>query len=526
MVGGGVHIALTKQDVAVLSGLAIVASPVLLTGGVIYGAARGVGAVTREAKHAAFFFSRRRRAKAAANFADDPEELAARFPDDSEAQLKLALMHFSANEMQAAFVYFDRAVNIEHERDARHKVGNKVMSDDARMPRPRVKVLATYFATLCCAWLGFFRRGAALAGSNYVTYKYGSPTDRSAPTPADRPVIQTEIIAVAARLDFLAVEYRDDDRDATAALVWPTLERTAKPLQTLQSARDMIDEALEMGLRQGNQRPPVRTLNAAAWIDFRLGLRADDEAPGQRVVVDRDLLHKARAFALRAVHEAAEDARSESAARGTPIAAGARDAEALIDSQRAAMAALETAGTTEPEGPDDEAQPTQQPQVPAAMRHGAAELLSLLAQIYLATGDADDAAKAHEALAAARELHPAVPHCGLLEGAPDGVDPRLGLLRPWPTRSATPEPSAAAAAPVDNRTPAANTTTLGAVATIATPAPAAHRHQFLRRRAAKAHECAVCGRKTMPLSKPLQCSSCEQFVHHECYTSSLGDLAE
>jgi hypothetical protein len=523
MVGGGVHIALTKQDVAVLSGLAIVASPVLLTGGVIYGAARGVGAVTREAKHAAFSLSRRRRAKAAANFADDPEELAARFPDDSEAQLKLALAHFSANEMQAAFVYFDRAVNIEHERDARHKVGTKVMSDDARMPRPRVKVLATYFATLCCAWLGFFRRGAALAGSNYVTYKYGSPTDRSAPTPADRPVIQTEIIAIAARLNFLAVEYRDDDRDATAALVWPTLERTAKPLQTLQSARTMIDEALEMGLRQGNQRPPVRTLNAAAWIDFRLGLRADDDAPGRRVVVDRDLLDKARAFALRAVHEAAEDARAESAARGTPIPAGARDAEALIDSQRTAMAALEAAGTMEPEGPDDEAQPTQ---VPAAMRHGAAELLSLLAQIYLATGDADDAAKSREALAAARELHPAVPHCGLLEAAADGVDPRLGLLCPWPTRSATPEPSAAAAASVDSRSSAANTTTPDAVPTVATSAPVPHRHQFVRRRAAKAHECAVCGRKTMPLSKPLQCSSCEQFVHHECYTSKLGDLAE
>jgi tetratricopeptide (TPR) repeat protein len=559
MCGPPVSFSVTNKEAAVLLGLGVLLSPVLLAGGILYGLGTvGVGLGTagcsifkgplarREAR-------RQWRLLLRNNDLSGTQDAVMQHPYDTTARLKLATSLFALGDLPAALRHFDKIVTMERD-------FSNATNASGHMPSVERRTIANYFAGMCCLQLRRFSQGAAHMeeASQFLEMPEGQSTGLDC----------AEALALAAYLRYLAVVYAERD-------VHEGEQRAG-----LQKACTLINKAL--ALRKGDQtdcESAVRSHAIAACIYFRMGIAAD----GAKVDVDTTHL----AHALDHVNAALDGVSWISASEvlvheGAPVADGGPDT--TVSQQEAALVhahsthfgphdtsaadALVAEGDSSSDSDGDaknDAHGTAQetssaaaevsPSLPIVAKYSVPELLTVKGQILLAFGLDERTAEGIRLLDVALAMDASVPQSRLLDDKDAvGTDKRLGLLKAWPISTlAVADESQTRLhefAEVRFRKPTwcdrcqgfimtpkgyrcggcqyevhsgcrANAETLPCYRADSQHATDAnvrvnHVHHLVQRRVYTTHDCGVCNRFIWLGTQPYQCRVCNIYVHVDC----------
>jgi tetratricopeptide (TPR) repeat protein len=560
----GVGFSITKKEAAVILGLGVLLSPVLLAGGILYGlAAVGVCAgrsifkgplARREAR-------RQWRLLLRNDELSNTQGAVMHYPYNTTARLKLATSLFALGDLPAALRHFDKVVALERD----------ILSDtdpSEHMRSVERRTIANYFAGMCCLHLRRFNQGAAHMeeASQFLELPEGQSTG------LDR----AEALALAAYLRYLAVVYAERDVHAASTSFDESEQRSG-----LQKACTLINEALALRKDdQADRESAVRSHAIAACIYFRMGIAAD----GAKVDVDTKNL----AHALDHVNAALDGVSWISASEvlvheGAPVADGgpgttvSQQEAALLHAhsthfgphETSAADALVAEGDSSSDSDGDakndahgtapeasSAAVEVSPSLPIVAKYSVPELLTVKGQILLAFGLDESTAEGMRLLDVALAMDASVPQSRLLDDKDAvGTDKRLGLLKAWPIstlavadESQTREHEFAEVRfhkPTwCDRCQRFITKTKGyrcggckyevhsecranaeALPCYRPDSPhtsgdakvfVTHVHHLVQRRVHTTHDCAVCHKFILLATKPYQCRVCNIYVHVDC----------
>jgi tetratricopeptide (TPR) repeat protein len=572
---------LTKRHYAALIAFGIVASPVLIVGGIFYGipvatagAVRDHFSLREHRRHTAFLITgqedykskhfRAVYARYRLESAQVLQKLIAEAQDENktDAQLEAAIVLSSMRAFHQAMAYFDRALTMERQRQT---------GSGHDTHHPLTHATAAFFGGKCAEQLRQWNTAAKLFAE--AVKVASAMIDPAAPPPA-LPFRVTEAQTHGALAKYLNATYAVRSKVATDEVSARQWERL------LTEALQEVQLAVKCGEADGESGADLALARSVeANVRYQLGLRA---APGNpdAVEVDPVQLLEARLLLDRVVDAvsaamAAQPTAVDPLLAALPLLEGSAG-DSAIDAGD--VSPLSNEHANEEVGAGDVAVKDMTGGTGVSL----AEALSLRAQIQFALGN-DAAATMDRDAAIALDAH--VPHSGLLsaeEAAEAGVaDLRVGLLRLWPLPEDVAMTETAAHghdfvevkfhkptwcdycmnfirkrkglecktckyqvhteeehAPCKKHAAAQPCVPAGAVdcetegrtaedrATAAAKRVASHQHVLRMRRIHTPHNCTHCNKFIMAMTTAFQCNVCNCFTHEDCAEWMTGVIVD